>query len=145
MRTFSKIYGLSGLRVGYAYGDPELIALLQRVRQPFNVNSVAQAAAVAALEDTEVLQTCRRENEQGRSVLCQGLQALGVETFGGSANFVLSRVGDGMKVFGELQQRGIIVRPLAPYGMPEHVRITIGRPDENQRLLQAMSGLLATA
>ena len=145
MRTFSKIYGLSGLRVGYAYGDPELIALLQRVRQPFNVNSVAQAAAVAALEDTEFLQMCRRENEQGRSVLCQGLQALGVETFGGSANFVLSRVGDGMKVFGELQQRGIIVRPLAPYGMPEHVRITIGRPDENQRLLQAMSGLLATA
>lgn len=145
MRTFSKIYGLGGLRLGYAYGDPELIALLQRVRQPFNVNSIAQAAAIAALEDDDFVLMCRRENEQGRELLCKGLQEMGIETFGGSANFVLSRVGAGMKVFHQLQERGIIVRPLAPYGMPEYVRITIGRPSENKRVLESMSELLETA
>jgi len=145
MRTFSKIYGLGGLRVGYGYGDPELIALLHRVRQPFNVNSVAQAAATAALVDHDFVAMCRLENEAGRDMLCAGLEKLGCETFGGSANFVLSRVGDGLTVFRQLQARGIIVRPLAPYGMPEYVRITIGRPAENQRLLEAMSGILETA
>ena len=142
MRTFSKIYGLGGLRVGYGYGDPDLIALLQRVRQPFNVNAVAQAAAAAALEDHEFVQMCRAENEAGRKLLCEGMEKLGVETYGGVANFVLSRVGEGMHVFSRLQERGIIVRPLAPYGMPEFVRITIGRPDGNERLLEAIAGLL---
>jgi histidinol-phosphate aminotransferase len=142
MRTFSKIYGLGGLRVGYAYGDPELIALLHRVRQPFNVNAVAQAAATAALDDLEFVEMCRTENEVGRKVLCEGLAALGFETVGGAANFVLSRVGDGVAVFEALQRRGIIVRPLAPYGMPEYVRITIGRSDENERLLSTLSELL---
>ena len=141
LRTFSKIYGLGGLRVGYAYGDPELIALLHRVRQPFNVNSVGQAAATAALGDVKFVAMCRAENEAGRKVLCEGLEALGCETLGGAANFVLSRVGDGVVVFEALQQRGIIVRPLAPYGMPEYVRITIGRSDENQRLLSTLSEL----
>lgn len=141
MRTFSKIYGLGGLRVGYGYGDPELVALLQRVRQPFNVNSVAQAAARAALRDYDFVNMCRRENEAGREVLCVGMEDLGFKTFGGNANFILSRVGDGVKVFRKLQERGIIVRPLAPYGMPEYVRITIGRPAENRRLLEAMSEL----
>lgn len=145
LRTFSKIYGLGGLRLGYAYGDPELISLLQRVRQPFNVNAVAQSAAKAALEDDDFVAMCRWENEQGREQLCQGLREMGIETFGGSANFVLSRVGDGLKVFHQLQERGIILRPLAPYGMPEYVRITIGKPSENKRLLEAMSELLETA
>ncbi len=144
LRTFSKIYGLGGLRVGYAYGDPELIALLHRVRQPFNVNSVAQAAATAALGDVEFVAMCRAENQAGREVLCEGLEALGCETLGGAANFVLSRVGGGVVVFEALQQRGIIVRPLAPYGMPEYVRITIGRSDENQRLLSTLSELFET-
>lgn len=142
MRTFSKIYGLGGLRVGYAYGDPELIALLHRVRQPFNVNVVAQAAATAALDDLEFVDMCRTENEAGRQVLCAGLTALGFETEGGSANFVLSNVGDGVAVFEALQRRGLIVRPLAPYGMPEYVRITIGRREENERLLSTLSELL---
>ena len=144
MRTFSKIYGLGGLRVGYAYGDPELIALLHRVRQPFNVNAVAQAAATAALDDLEFVEMCRTENEAGRQVLCEGLAGLGFETVGGAANFVLSRVGDGVAVFEALQRRGIIVRPLAPYGMPEYVRITIGRSGENERLLSTLSELLET-
>jgi histidinol-phosphate aminotransferase len=141
LRTFSKIYGLGGLRVGYAYGDPELIALLHRVRQPFNVNSVAQAAATAALGDVEFVDTCRAENEVGRKLLCEGLEALGCKTIGGAANFVLSRVGAGVAVFEALQQRGIIVRPLVPYGMPAYVRITIGRSEENQRLLDTLGEL----
>lgn len=138
MRTFSKIYGLGGLRLGYGYGNPELVALLQRVRQPFNVNAVAQAAVVAALVDHDFIAMCRRENEAGRRFLCEAMQDMGIETFGGSANFVLCRVGDGVRVFRQLLARGIIVRPLAPYCMPEFVRITIGRPEENERLIQAM-------
>ncbi len=143
LRTFSKIYGLGGLRLGYAYGEPELITLLQRVRQPFNTNSVAQAAALAALTDDSFVQMCRRENEAGREVLCAGLAALGFETFGGQANFVLTKVGDGRGVFEALQRRGIIVRPLGPYQMPEYIRITIGRPEENQRLLREMEAMLS--
>jgi histidinol-phosphate aminotransferase len=142
LRTFSKIYGLGGLRVGYAYGNPELIALLNRVRQPFNVNQVAQVAATAALDDLEFVKMCRAENEAGRKVLCDGLDRLGFNTIGGAANFVLCRVGDGVAVFGALQRRGIIVRPLAPYGMAEYVRITIGRAKENERVLSVLRELL---
>lgn len=138
MRTFSKIYGLGGLRVGYAYGNQELMSLLERVRQPFNVNSVAQAAAIAALEDTAFEAMCRQENERGRKVLCQGLSAMGFQTWGGQANFVLSRVGDGLKAFEVLQKKGLIVRPLAAYGMPEFIRITIGCSEEIERLLAEM-------
>lgn len=150
MRTFSKIYGLGGLRVGYAYGDPELIQLLQRVRQPFNVNSVAQAAATAALGDLKFLEKCRVENEAGRQFLCDGLTAMGFETHAGQANFVLSRVGNGKMIFEQLQQRGIIIRPLAPYGMPEYIRITIGTAAENAKLLAMLgelveSGVIADA
>jgi len=135
MRTFSKIYGMGGLRVGYAYGDPELIGLLERVRQPFNVNAVAQAAATAALGDHEFVEKCRTANAIGRVQLVEGLEALGYPTLGGEANFVLAEAGDGTEFFRCLQQRGIIVRPLAPYGLPRHVRITIGTEAENQRLL----------
>jgi histidinol-phosphate aminotransferase len=138
LRTFSKIYGLGGLRVGYGYGDRGLVDLLQRVRQPFNVNSVAQAAATAALGDQDFLEMCRRENAAGRAVLVSGLEAMGFNTFGGSANFVLTRVGDGAACFHSLQSQGIIVRPLNVYGLPDYVRITIGRPEENVRLLRAM-------
>lgn len=145
LRTFSKIYGLGGLRVGYAYGDPRLIALLQRVRQPFNVNSLAQAGATAALADAEFVAMCRQENERGRQALCTGLASLGYATYGGQANFVLCKVGDGNAFFEALQERGIIVRPLAPYGMDDYVRITIGRPEENQRLLTVVSQLTAAS
>ncbi len=137
LRTFSKIYGLGGLRVGYGYGDSKLIQLLQRVRQPFNVSSVAQAAATAALSDHGFLDMCRSANEAGRKQLVEGMEALGYATIGGQANFVLSMVGDGGVFFKALQRRGIIVRPLAPYGMAEFVRITIGTPTDNERLLEA--------
>jgi histidinol-phosphate aminotransferase len=141
LRTFSKIYGLGGLRVGYGYGSPELIQLLQRVRQPFNVNTVAQAAATAALTDYEFVNHCRASNASGRVQLVEGLEALGYPTLGGDANFVLSKVGDGVAFFQALQQQGIIIRPLAPYGMAESVRITIGTESENQRLLRVVREL----
>ncbi len=144
MRTFSKIYGLGGLRVGYGYGAPELIQLLQRVRQPFNVSAVAQAAATAALADDAFVDHCRRANEAGRAQLVDGLEAMGYPTLGGQANFVLSKVGDGGRFFQALQRRGIIVRPLAPYGMAEFVRITIGTEKENSRLLEAARELAHT-
>ena len=142
LRTFSKIYGLGGLRIGYAYAAPDLIGLLHRVRQPFNVNSVAQAAAIAALDDETFISRCRDENERGRKLLCKGLNALGFETIGGAANFVLSRVGDAVVFFEALQRQGVIVRPLGVYNLPEYVRITIGRQEENERLLYSLKGLL---
>ena len=142
LRTFSKIYGLGGLRIGYACADPELIGLLHRVRQPFNVNSIAQAAATAALDDEEFISMCLDQNEKGRRQLCEGLNALGFDTIGGSANFVLSRVGDSVICFEALQKCGVIVRPLGVYGLSEYVRITIGRQGENQRLLDTLSNLL---
>jgi histidinol-phosphate aminotransferase len=137
LRTFSKIYGLGGLRIGYGYGDPKLIQLLQGVRQPFNVSCVAQAAAKAALSDHGFIDMCRSANEAGRRQLVEGMEALGYATIGGQANFVISQVGDGGVFFKSLQKRGIIVRPLAPYGMAEFVRITIGTVAENERLLEA--------
>jgi len=139
MRTFSKIYGLGGLRVGYAYGDPALIDLLQRVRQPFNVNALGQAAALAALEDEAFVAMCRERNEAGRVTLVDGLRGLGYEVHGGHANFVLCRSGDGRGAFEALQRGGLIVRPLAGYGLPEFVRITIGTEAENERVLEAMA------
>ena len=128
---------MGGLRVGYGYGDSKLIHLLQRVRQPFNVSSVAQAAATAALSDHGFLDMCRSANEAGRKQLVEGMEALGYATIGGQANFVLSMVGYGGAFSKALQRRGIIVRPLAPYGMAEFVRITIGTVTENKRLLEA--------
>ena len=130
--------------MGYGYGAPELIQLLQRVRQPFNVNSVAQAAATAALEDEAFVDMCRAANEAGRAQLVAGLEALGYTTIGGQANFVLSNVGDGIAFFQALQRRGMIVRPLAPYGMPAYVRITIGTEAENARLLDIAGELAGT-
>ena len=105
------------------------------MRQPFNVNSAAQAAAIASLEDHDFLHHCILANNIGRKRLVDGMQALGYTTVGGEANFVLSNVGDGNWFFLELQKRGIIVRPLASYGMPAYVRITIGTDLENKTLL----------
>ncbi|MEC8649926.1 MAG: histidinol-phosphate transaminase [Verrucomicrobiota bacterium] len=143
LRTFSKIYGLGGLRIGYGYADPELIGLLQRVRQPFNVNSLAQVAASAAITDKDFINRCRRENELGRKRLCSGLSQLGIKTYGGHANFVLCEVTGGESFSKELLKRGIIIRPLNSYNMPNYIRISIGNPDENEKLLLAVEELLA--
>ncbi|MFA6959317.1 MAG: histidinol-phosphate transaminase [Opitutaceae bacterium] len=142
LRTFSKIYGLASLRVGYGYASPELAALLNRVRQPFNVNAIGQAAAIAALDDREFTAKCARENRTGLVQLESGFKALGLEIVPSVANFVLVKVGDGARVFMELQKRGVIVRPMRPYGMPEWLRVTVGTPAQNERLLTTLAAVL---
>ncbi len=141
LRTFSKIYGLASLRIGYGYGSAEMAALLNRVRQPFNVNAIAQAAAIAALDDGEFVARCVRENRSGLARIADGARALGLECAPSSANFLLVRVGDGPRWFAALQRRGLIVRPLQPYGLPEWIRITVGTATQNERLLAEMAVL----
>jgi histidinol-phosphate aminotransferase len=141
LRTFSKIYGLAALRVGYGYTTPEIGALLHRARQPFNVNAIAQAAACAALDDTEFAARSARENHAGLAQLEAGCRALGLETVPSVANFMLVRVGDGARVFAALQQRGVIVRPLQPYAMPEWIRVTVGTTAQNERLLRELAAV----
>ena len=135
LRTFSKIYGLASLRVGYGYGSAEVCALLNRVRQPFNVNAIAQAAAVAALDDREFADKTARENRAGLAQLERGFGELGLEFVPSVANFLLVQVGNGWRVFEALQRRGVIVRPVKSYGMPAWVRVTVGTREQNERLL----------
>jgi len=142
LRTFSKAYGLAGLRIGYAIGHPELIALLNKVRQPFNVNGMAQAAAMAALDDITHLVETREMVETGIRFFERELPEIGVDTVPSCANFILCRTGRGREVFHELQKRKVIVRPMDPYGLPEHIRITIGTPEQNRRILEALSEVL---
>jgi histidinol-phosphate aminotransferase len=139
MRTFSKIYGLAGLRVGYGICDPELADYLNRARHPFNVNRVAAAAAVAALGDDAHAERSRRVNAEGIDYLTRELRALGVEVWPTDANFLLVRAGEG--IFDRLQREGVIVRPLAGFGMPDCVRVTIGLPEENERLVKTLARL----
>ena len=135
LRTFSKIYGLASLRVGYGYASAELCALLNGVRQPFNVNAIAQAAAVAALDDREFAEKTVRENRAGLAQLERGCRELGLEFVPSVANFMLVKVGNGMRVFEALQRRGVIVRPVKSYGLPEWVRVTVGTREQNERVL----------
>lgn len=141
LRTFSKIYGLAALRVGYAYGPRELIAIVQRARQPFNVSAIASAAAVAALDDDEFVEKCRAANRTGMDQLETGLKASGIEFVPGQGNFLLAKVGDGVAVFDALQRRGVITRPVRPYGLPEWLRISVGTPQQNERLLRELASL----
>jgi len=142
LRTFSKIYGLASLRVGYGYAAPDLIAILQRARQPFNVNAIGAAAAVAALDDDEFVGKCLRENRAGMELIEGTLKKWSIEFVPGTGNFILVRVGDGQRVFSELQARGIITRPVKPYGLPEWLRITIGTRAQNERLLMELAEIL---
>ncbi|MBP7143021.1 MAG: histidinol-phosphate transaminase [Opitutaceae bacterium] len=144
LRTFSKVFGLASLRIGYAYSSPEITALLGRVRQPFNVNSIAQAAAMGALDDDEFAARCVRENRAGLAQLEEGFKRLGLHYVPSVANFILARVGQGVECFEALQRRGVIVRPVKSYGLPEWVRITVGTRSQNDRVLAelgAWSGL----
>lgn len=139
LRTFSKIYGLASLRVGYGYAGAELAGLLNRVRQPFNVNAIAQAAALGALDDHEFAEKCARENRVGLAQIEAGLRGLGLEWVPSVANFMLVKVGDGARVYGVLQARGVIVRPVNVYGLPEWIRVTVGKPEQNTRLLTELA------
>jgi histidinol-phosphate aminotransferase len=140
VRTFSKIAGLAGLRVGYAVADRELAGYLERARHPFNVNLLAEAAAVAAIDDHEHLDRTVRQNTEGLGYLRRELGALGIETWPSEANFVLAKPGAG--TYERLLREGVIVRPLVGFGMPDHVRITVGRPEENERLVKALRRLV---
>jgi len=139
LRTFSKIYGLAALRVGYGYAGAAMAALLNRVRQPFNVNAIGQAAAVAALDDREFTDRCRRENHAGMAQLAEGFSRLGLEFVPSVGNFILVRVGDGSRVFEALQRHGVIVRPVKSYGLPAWVRVTVGTQAQNARLLHELA------
>jgi histidinol-phosphate aminotransferase len=143
LRTFSKIYGLAGLRVGYGYAGQALCSLLQRVRQPFNVNAIGQAAAVAALGDTGFVHRCVQENRRGLEQLERGFRSMQLEVVPSEANFLLVRVGNGAAVFGALQRTGVIVRPVGSYGLPEWVRITVGSSEQNERILAEMGRFLS--
>ncbi len=145
LRTFSKIYGLAALRVGYGYGPKELIAIVQRARQPFNVSAVAAAAAVAALDDEAFVARCRAENRVGLRQLEAGFARLGLEFVPGHGNFVLVKVGDGVAVFDALQRRGVITRPVKGYGLPEWLRVSVGTPEQNERLLASLASVLGRA
>jgi histidinol-phosphate aminotransferase len=139
LRTFSKIYGLAGLRVGYGVADPELASYLERARHPFNVNRLAEVAAVAALDDREYRERITRLTAEGIAYLSRELRALGIEVWPSDANFVLARAGAG--IYERLLREGVIVRPLAGFGMPEHVRISVGLPEENERLVKTLRRL----
>jgi histidinol-phosphate aminotransferase len=141
-RTFSKIYGLAGLRVGYALASAEVADLMNRVRQPFNVNNLALAAAIAALDDDAFVQASYELNRRGMVQLVDGLKRLGLEFIPSHGNFVTFRAGDAATVNQKLLQQGVIVRPIGGYGLPEWLRVTIGSEAENARFLEALEKAL---
>lgn len=144
-RSFSKAYGLAGLRVGFAMAQPALTDLLNRVRQPFNVNSLAQAAAIAALNDKEFLTKSFAVNRDGKEQLQKAFEKLGLQFVPSYANFVLVKVGEAARINLELLKRGVIVRPVAGDGLPEWLRVSIGLPHENQTFIDALTAVLKTA
>lgn len=138
LRTFSKIHGLASLRVGYGIARPELIAVLQKTRQPFNVTGIGQVAALAALEDEEHQARTKRVVDEGRAYLSTELQSMNLEFVPGSGNFIMVNVGEGRPVFQELLARRIIVRPLRGYDLAQWVRISIGTTEQNSKCMAAL-------
>jgi len=139
LRTFSKVYGLASLRIGYGYSSPDLASLLDRVRQPFNVNAIAQSAAVAALDDYGFARMCVAETRRGLRRLEAGCGELGLKFVPSEANFLLVRVGDAARVYDALLRRGVIVRPLQQYNLPEWIRVTAGTAEQNERFLRELA------
>ena len=142
LRTFSKLYGLAGLRIGYGVAPKELIAMMQRVRQPFNVNAPAQWAALAALDDGDHVRRSLDVNRQGLEYLQSEFKKLGLSFVPSHGNFILVRVGKGQEVFKQLLSQGVIVRPMGGYKLPEHVRVTVGTMDENQKFIEALQKVI---
>lgn len=141
-RTFSKAYGLAALRIGYAISSPEIADMLNRARLPFNVNAVAVNAAIAALADQEHLQKSVQLGQQGLQVLKTGLQKLELNTIPSVGNFITVDVGNGEKVYQKLLYKGVIVRPLSAYDMPNHIRVTVGTAEQNERFLTTLQEVL---
>lgn len=145
-RTFSKAYGLAGLRVGFALSSPEIADLLNRLRQPFNVNHLAMCAAIAALGDEDYLQRAKQVNTEGMQQYIDGFNALGLSYIPSKANFICVDVAtNAAEIYEKLLQQGVIVRPVAAYGLPTHLRISIGLEHENQRCLTALANSLSEA
>ena len=141
-RTFSKIYGLAGLRIGYALCSAEIADLMNRVRQPFNCNNLALAAAIAALDDHQFVASSYALNRSGMAQIVGGLKRLGCTHIPSHGNFLTFRAADAHLVNQKLLKQGVIVRPIASYGMPEWLRVTIGTESENTRFLAALEGSL---
>ncbi len=144
LRTFSKIQGLAGLRIGYGLGPAELINVLQRTRQPFNINAIAQAGALAGLLDDEHQAKTKRITDEGRTYLQSQFGEMGLEYIPSYANFVLVKVGDGNEVFRKMMDKGVIVRAMAAYKLPQWVRISIGTMEQNQRCITVLKEVLAS-
>lgn len=142
MRTFSKIQGLAGLRIGYGLAPAALADLLQRARQPFNANLIAQVGALASLQDTEHQKRTKQITDEGRAKMESKFREMGLEYIPSSANFVLVNVGDAAKVFNKLLKKGIIVRSMVSYRLPQYVRVSIGTPQQNDRFLAELPGVL---
>jgi histidinol-phosphate aminotransferase len=142
LRTFSKIYGLAGLRIGYAVARPDVVEFLHKTRQPFNVNSVAQAAALAALEDDAHARETKRVIDEGRAYLQGQFAEMRISFVPAVANFVMVNVGDACAVFDKLLRRKVIVRPLKTYGLPECIRVSVGTMDENRKLVAALKEVI---
>lgn len=143
LRTFSKIYALGGLRIGYGIANQELIGYLNRVRQPFNVNSIAQVAALASLADQEHVEKSLEYNRQGKEYLYQQFDNLGLEYIPTQANFIAVDVAcDNDKLFQEMLKKGIIIRSLSSFGYKTKIRVTIGLPEENKKFIKVLTATL---
>ncbi len=142
LRTFSKIFGLAGVRVGYGVARPDIITLLNKVRQPFNITSLAQVAVAAGMDDIDHVNNTLRVNREGMEYLESEFARLKIAFVPSQANFILAEVGDGRAVFEKLLHLGVIVRPMHGYGFPRHVRISVGLPEENRRLIDALEKAL---
>ena len=143
LRTFSKAYGLAGLRIGYALSTPSIITGLNRVRQPFNTNALAQKAAIAALDDQEHVQKSREMVKKGKNYLYAELKRLGIRFIPSVTNFILMDMKmDGKKIFQKLLKRGVIVRPMGGYNLPTYIRVTVGKMEENEKFIQALKEVL---
>ncbi|MCG8602562.1 MAG: histidinol-phosphate transaminase [Verrucomicrobiales bacterium] len=144
MRTFSKIQGLAGLRIGYGLTTPEIAEVLQKCRQPFNTNAIAQAGAIAGLADDEHQQKTRELNDEGLAFYHAAFEEMGLEFVPSVANFVLVKVGDGDAVFDAMLKRGVIIRAMRGYKLPEWVRISIGTMEQNRRCIATLKEVLAS-
>jgi len=144
LRTFSKAYGLAGLRVGYGLGSPQVTGILQKARQPFNTNEVAQRAALASLADRDHVNSTVSNNAEGLAFYEVAFQEMGLEYVPSRANFVLVNVGDGDRLFAEMLKQGVIVRAMRGYKLPGWVRISVGTKSENERCLEVMKSVIST-
>lgn len=144
LRTFSKMYGLAGLRIGYAIGDEQIISVLDKARQPFNVNSVAQAAALAAFDDKQHVERSLEANKNGIDFITDRLKQMNIEYVPTATNFLLIKTGNSKKIFDRFLKKGIIIRPMDAYGLRQYIRVTIGLPEHNEIFVEELKNILAS-